>query len=78
MKGKIKINYEFDEKSPEKFTTSLKIHGVTPAHLIHAVVLLLIETIEKEGGINVKETLTEIFSGKFIQERQSIISQGDA
>jgi hypothetical protein len=77
MKGKIKINYEFDETAPEKFTTSLKIHGVTPAHLIHAVVLL-IETIEKEGGINVKETLTEVFSGKFIQERNSIIPQGDA
>jgi hypothetical protein len=77
MKGKIKINYEFDKKSPEKFTTSLNISGVTPAHLIHAVVLL-IETIEREGGINVQETLTEVFSGKFIQERSSIIPQGDA
>jgi hypothetical protein len=38
----------------------------------------LIETIEREGGINVKETLTEVFSGKFIQERSSIIPQGDA
>lgn len=77
MKGKIKINYEFDKKSPEKFTTSLNINGVTPAHLIHAVVLL-IETIEREGGINVQETLTEVFSGKFIQERSNIIPQGDA
>ena len=38
----------------------------------------LLTDIEKEGGINVKETLTEVFSGKFIQERNSIIPQGDA